>query len=111
MIVLAVANLDAVLALPAKEALIVAGNLSVASPPPLTETAAPVLVPSESAILIFLAVPQFTVVISAEPSKLVPLIFLAVANFMMLIRYQLYMQSFSMKSMILHYDFYNTFFH
>ena len=67
---------DAVEALPDNVALIVAGNFNVALVPPLTETAVPVLVPVASEILIFLAVPHLSVVISAEPLKLVPFIFL-----------------------------------
>ena len=58
----------------------VAGNFNVAFPEPFTETAAPVLVASESAIEIFLAVPQLAVVIFAEPLNDVPLIVLAVAS-------------------------------
>lgn len=48
--VLAVAKLLAVLALPVREALIVAGSFKVTLPEPLTETAAPVLVAELSAI-------------------------------------------------------------
>lgn len=48
-IVLAVCNVVAVEALPVKLAFIVAGSLRVALADPLTDIAAPVLVPSESA--------------------------------------------------------------
>ena len=68
------------MAFPLKAALMVAGNLSVTSPLPFTDTAAPVFVQSESAIYKFLAVPQFAVVILPVPSNEVPLIVRAVAN-------------------------------
>jgi hypothetical protein len=87
--VLAVASLVAVAALPVQEpeepetfpvieAFIVAGRFNVTLADPLTDTAVPVLVPSESEIDMFLAVPQLAVVIAEEPLKLVPLMFLDV---------------------------------
>ena len=63
---------------PLKLALIVVGSFNETAAEPFTLTAAPVLVPS--VIVMFLAVPQFVVVILEAPLKLVPLIFTAVAN-------------------------------
>ena len=91
LMVLAVFSVVAVAAFPVQEpddpeqfpvmlALIVAGSFNVAFADPLTDTALPVLVPSESEMEMFLAVPQLAVVIAALPSKLVPLIALVVAS-------------------------------
>ena len=77
---LAVSAVPALVALPDNVALIVAGSFNVTAPLPFTETAVPVLVASLSAILIFLAVPQFAVVMFWLPSNEVPLIVRAVCN-------------------------------
>ena len=81
LIFLAVANFEAVEALPLKVALIVLGSFRVASILPSTLTAALIFVLLASMIDIPLAAPHFVVVIADVPLKSVPLIFLAVANF------------------------------
>ena len=65
--------------LPTKVALIVAGNVNDTLALPFTLTAVLVLVPS--VILMFLAVPQFAVVMLAVPLNEVPLMVRAACNF------------------------------
>ena len=73
-IVLAVANLDAVDALPESVALIVEGNFKFTLAEPLTEVVTAVPVPSELTIPMLRAVPQLAVVTFVVPLNVVPLI-------------------------------------
>src|SRR5690554_6772787 len=75
-----VANLVADEAFPDRVALIVDGSFRFTFPEPFTETTTAVPVPSLLTIPIFLAVPQFAVVILAVPVKEVPLIVLVVCS-------------------------------
>ena len=76
----AVCKVVAVVALPVSAALMVAGSFRFTFAPPLTDTVTAVPVPSLFTMPTLRAVPQFAVVIFADPSKEVPLMVCAVSS-------------------------------